>query len=205
VLTHDESGWRFPTHFHALFDLSSDSPLSRFIPCFEVVVDDIRKVDDEALRERNLPQAAAVTLWLMRDARSPERLLATLAAWGPELDQIVRSDSELRVALVSYILQVAGQLAFEAMLAQLATISPQTSEIMLTIAEHHEQKGREEERKKQANTTRQLLRKLLVRDYGPLAEATEKRLDGASLDQLELWFDRAVSGECRALEEILAD
>jgi hypothetical protein len=176
--------------------------MQRFIPCFEVVVDDIRKVDDEALRARNLPQAAAVTLWLMRDARSPERLLATLTAWGPELDQIVRGDSELRVALVSYILQVAGQLAFEAMLAQLATISPQTSEIMLTIAEHHEQKGREEERE---NTTRQLLRKLLVRDYGPMAEVTKKRLDTASLEQLELWFDRAVSGECKALEEVLAD
>ena len=209
VLAHDEGGWRSPTRFHALFDLADDSPLRRFIPCFDVVVDDIRRVDDEALRARNLPVAAAVTLWLMRDARSPVRLLGTLTAWGPDLDEIVRGDSELRVALVSYILGVAGQLVFEAMLATLANISPQTGETMLTIAEHLRQEGREEgreeEREDRARTTRQLLRKLLVRDFGSLAAAVEKQLDTASLEQLDTWFDRAVSGEKQSLDEILAD
>jgi len=201
VLAHDECGWRSPTRFHALFDLADDSPMRRFIPCFDVVVDDIRRVDDEALRARNLPVAAAVTLWLMRDARSPARLLATLAAWGPDLDQIVKGDSELRIALVSYILEVAGQLVFEAMLAKLANISPQTGETMLTIAEHI----RQEEREDRAKTTRQLLRKLLVRDFGSLAASVEKQLDTASLEQLDLWFDRAVSGGNQSLDEILAD
>ena len=92
-------------------------------------------------------------------------------------------------------------MAFEAMLAELANISPKTGE-MLTIAEHLRQEGREEDR---AKTTRQLLRKLLVRDFGSLAAAVEKQLDTATLEQLETWFDRAVSGEKQSLEEILAD
>jgi flagellar biosynthesis/type III secretory pathway protein FliH len=55
--------------------------------------------------------------------------------------------------------------------------------------EEGREQGREEGREEGRKAT---LTRLLTRRFGPLSEEAQQRLQGATLVQLDLWFDRAI-------------
>jgi hypothetical protein len=85
VVHHGEAGWSVPRSLHALVEgiASGAIPeLSRFVPNFELCIDDLVSIGDEALRARPMAPLPKVTLWLLRDGRQLEAFLASLASWG---------------------------------------------------------------------------------------------------------------------------
>jgi hypothetical protein len=56
VVHHGEGGWSAPRRLHDLVEGLRDHPeLRRYVPDFEMLVDDLASADDEALKARPLP------------------------------------------------------------------------------------------------------------------------------------------------------
>jgi hypothetical protein len=93
VLHHSATGWRASTSLQDLVDpIVREVPaLSRLVPQFEFVLDDLSKASDEQLRSRQMATFAQLVLWALRDARAPERLLFTLPAWADLLVAIAQA------------------------------------------------------------------------------------------------------------------
>jgi len=71
VLHHSETGWTAAQRFSDLVDLDGEdrAALGRLVPDFEYVLDDVSHVSDAELMGRDLPSAAALALWALRDGR----------------------------------------------------------------------------------------------------------------------------------------
>ena len=65
VLHHSATGWTSTKELAGLFDAIPDS-LSSFVPNFEMLVDDLVRVDERHLLERSMPPIARLTLWVLR-------------------------------------------------------------------------------------------------------------------------------------------
>src|SRR5690606_990984 len=66
VLHHSESGWHAPRDFHGMFDLKSwPEVLKRYVPLFEIVVDDISRIPESELLSRPLTPEARLALWML--------------------------------------------------------------------------------------------------------------------------------------------
>lgn len=73
-------------------------------------------------------------------------------------------------------------------------------------AHQHKNEGRNEGRQEGRNEGRRegearSLQRLLVARFGPLSSATLSQLEQASLEQIEAWFDRAITA--RSLGDVL--
>jgi len=71
VLHHSETGWTAVRRLADLVDLDDDERalLGRWVPDFEYVLDDVSRASDDDLMGRDMPPAAALALWCLRDAR----------------------------------------------------------------------------------------------------------------------------------------
>ena len=139
VLHHGEGGWGAPVALHDLVDpLVREVPeLAALVPQLRLLVDDLARLDDDALEARSRELALRVALWLLRDGRHRERLLASLARWGPMMAELLARPGSLRsyAYQLVYLYRVADddvRVAFHALLDQ---TSPEASENAMTIAE----------------------------------------------------------------------
>jgi hypothetical protein len=84
VLHHSETGWTAATELQELFeaDLARHGAVAPFVPRLSFVLDDISHLTDVDLGRRAMALVPTLTLWALRDSRSPERLLRSLAHWG---------------------------------------------------------------------------------------------------------------------------
>jgi predicted transposase YdaD len=209
VVHHGEAGWSAPRSLHALVEgIASGSipELSRFVPNFELCIDDLVSIDDEALRARPMAPLPKVTLWLLRDGRQLEVFLASLASWGAQLEALVRADRNEQDSQViaRYILRVAGELPFERLRDTLTKSAPAFEQAMASAAEQliqqglqrgleqGRQEGRAEERKA---TLRDTLVRLLRARFGDLDADVEGRIAAATTDELDRWIERVVTAE----------
>jgi hypothetical protein len=112
VLSHDERGWRGARRFHDLFaaDAATRAILQRFVPSFEFLLDDLSRMTDDDLTARQLPPAAALSLWALRDGRSPDVLYQHLPIWAPVFAVLARLPGGKAVIarIVGYIGEAAG-------------------------------------------------------------------------------------------------
>jgi predicted transposase YdaD len=71
VLHHSDTGWTAARRFSDLVDLDDDerAALGALVPDFEYTLDDVSRASDDDLVRRDLPSAAALALWALRDAR----------------------------------------------------------------------------------------------------------------------------------------
>jgi hypothetical protein len=98
VLHHSEQGWTRAARFEELFDptLLAQPDIAALVPRFAFVLDDLSRVTDQELRQRALDQVTQLTLWALRDARRPERLLATVRAWLDTLRKLMAAPKRHR-------------------------------------------------------------------------------------------------------------
>jgi predicted transposase YdaD len=195
VISHDPDGWSAPKSFHALFDLGplgaldSFPELAQFVPSFELRVEDLMEIDNEQL---------------LRDARSPERVLECFPEWVELVRQLVptpNSHVEIEQAF-RYILQVAGELRFAEFLDTIRQQLPRTEEIVMTIADQlraeGEAKGRAEGEAKgrsegEAKGRLHTLVKLMTLKFGALSAEHAAVIEAATEQQLDVYIERILS------------
>ena len=109
VLHHGPRGWRAARSLHALIPALDVVPALRpFLPSLELLIDDLGTVsDDELIRRSDDPLSRAV-FFVLRDARSPERLARKLTLWGPAAATLLGGPRAEEVSFIMrYLLMVA--------------------------------------------------------------------------------------------------
>lgn len=196
VLHHGAAGWSQATSFHEQFaqGVLQEFDLVDLVPNFRFVLDDLCQRSDTELRARAVQEVeriVPVVLLVLRDARSAERLLASLAAWAGVLTEVHRAPSgkDALLAVFSYISRVTQHLSPRAILRTLELAAPETKDLVMTLADQWLQAGIEKGIEKGERT---VLAKLLGLKFGPLMEADRVRLERASASELERWAERVL-------------
>lgn len=176
------------------------------VPDFELIIDDLVHVGDEALLGRPMDAFPKLVLWALRDGRSIDKLLGSLPKWRHEFERLIRADPTLGDAQVflDYILRVSGDVSFEIVRQKFIEVIPELEVAMASAAEQLIQKGEERGLKKgrqEANRT-MLARQLQLR-FGALGPELEARIAEGSSDELEIWLERVITAE--TLDAVFAD
>jgi hypothetical protein len=185
VLHHSEhagGAWLGPTTLSELITLDPRevAPFVGLIPELRFVLDDISRSDDADLCRRNL--TAAVALFLLRDGRCSDDLLAGLKRWAGALVQIAAAPGGLE--------EFARQLG------------PVTTEAFMTTAEMIAKEGEltGEARGKARGKAELLLRQLTLR-FGTLPDEANARLTAATSEELDLLAERVLTAS--TVDEVL--
>ncbi len=143
VVHHGEGGWNARTRLHDLVAGLDEVPaLKRYVPDFELIVDDLAFQSDELLLKRPLGTLPKVVLWALRDARHDERLLQTLRTWLHPLARLSAEAPEDVMTVLRYILGVAGVESLDIIKRRLAESGVVMEEQMQVIKETLESRGR---------------------------------------------------------------
>jgi len=221
VLHHGDSGWSAALRLEDLFDqqLVQDAGLSELIPRLRFLLDDLNHVTDDELEQRALGLLPTLTLWLLRDARSPARFTRSLGRWLAAMAELFAAPNgrEALHTIFRYIALVADESLAQNLSQAVAAVQPDVKENpMTTIAEKWiadaEAKGRAigelrgraigEARGEVIGEARgriagkaDLLRKLLTMRFGELSESSGLRIASASEAELERWAERVLSAD----------
>lgn len=208
VLHHSNSGWTVAQSFHELFDpaVLSIPGVREHVPDFRIVLDDVSKLSDEALRARALDVAALIvplTLWALRDGRRDEATLAAFLLWAWVIAALWKiPDARAAVSFVLHYLTLVNEaLTVQDLVSAIEERAPEAKEAIMTLAEQWMAQGRAEGR---AEGERRLLERQLRRKFGDAAtdESVLGRLATASEEQLAQWADRVL--DAQTLEELFA-
>ncbi len=202
VLHHSDTGWTAATSTEELFD----TELMSYAPKLSFILDDISHASDTALMARTASdarQVVSLVLWVLRDSRATERLLASIPVWGPLLGPQI--PPEMIHRLIQYLLFVVSDLSAETIIGELAANAP-TKETIMTAAEQLIQKGRDESRvaaeqliqKGRAEGARSVLLKLLTLKFGAISDEMEARIASADVAQVERWSERVLTATSAA-------
>ena len=200
VLHHSESGWNVARSLQDLFDtaLVSQTDVQHLIPRFGFVLDDLSGMPDHDLEARALGLVPALTLWALRDARNPTRLLRSVEHWAEAMAELLRAPNgrEALFTLFRYITLVADDSVATTLAAAIPDAKPQLKEALMTLAEKWmadgEAKGKAEG---EAKGKAEALRKLLTLKFGPLPDATASRLSAATQADVDRWLELVLSAD----------
>ena len=177
-----EESWNGPTNFCELFGYERPDVLN-FVPNWPIVFLNLRKMPVE-----QLSRLATLKIgWAILTGRAQDHL-EILSELGPTVcnwplrEQLIRytySEYEASIAEI-----VRGRLLLEG--------SNEEAAKMVTMEEKLRAEGREEGRVK---CSADLTAKLLERRFGPLPRTVRRQISDASLDQLDVWFRRAIDAE----------
>lgn len=190
VISHDPAGWTAPTSFHALLEppVESITGLPKYVPSFELHIEDLIEIDDERLRSWQLATFATLTLWMLRDARDPVRLRRSFPEWADLLRQLMRTpNGRIEVEqILRYIAVVAGQLRFHEFRETIREQLPEAQEVAMTIAEELRAEGRAEGRA-------QAVEKLLTLRFGSPSAEHVARIRASTEQQLDSYIERILT------------
>jgi flagellar biosynthesis/type III secretory pathway protein FliH len=173
--------------------------LAGLVPDFEIVVDDLVRQPDEALKERPLAPFPKVVLWVLQDARVVQRLYGHLVAWAAELDRLSREAPEDAATVMRYILSVAGDETLENLRNRIVEIVPATEQPMASAAEQLIQRGKTlglaegEARGKAEGKAEAVLAVLEARGLSITAQERARVLNSQDIAELDRWLKRAVA------------
>lgn len=208
VLHHGGEAWDAPTEFAGLFDPNMPASLGVFVPRFCYSLDDLTRVDDEALRGRALSAVSRLALSALKHARTAEELLPFVPAWTALVRDVLREANGVRALelVFRYLSKVRGRREIPELEAIAAPAVQEAN--MQTIADFYEERG--EQRGEQRGLQRGLLAgerivlvRLLRRRFGEVPAAALARIEAAEAATLERWSEQVL--DARTLEEALAD
>jgi hypothetical protein len=205
VVHHDRRRWTGPTQLRDLLHLDPDTAEAarEFLPEFRFLLDDLARVDEQALRVRPLTPPARVTLLLLKIAAGNPRLAEDLQPWVDELRAVLARPGGLDefTSLLRYI-EVVGEAPVDQLHKLVSQLGPQAEEAYMTTAEmlraEGEARGRAEG---EARGRAAMLMELLTLKFGPLPPAASQAVHDASLDQLHTWAARALTAD--TLDQVL--
>jgi hypothetical protein len=203
VLHHSETGWTAARRLEELFHatLIGDPQILPLIPRLGFVLDDISQLSDEALEARALGLVPALTLWALRDARSPTRLVQSFNHWANAMAELVAAPngSEALWTIFRYIALVADDSVSDTLSRAFDAAKPEVKEAIMTLAERWQAEG--EARgiaKGKAEGKAEMLSRLLLLKFGHLPDDAQQRLGQAAEAQLDLWTERLLTAETLA-------
>jgi predicted transposase YdaD len=213
VLHHGERRWTAPTRFGDLLDLDPGArdALAPFVPDFTFVLDDLAKVDDDALRARALTDLARLVLVVLSRARGADDLVAVLRPWTQTMLAVLAAPSgAAALATVARYIVEAGDAPPEELVDFFAELGPSSGEALVTTYDQLVERGRREgklEGKAEGKLEGKLegaaevLIRLLTRRFGPLPPQARARVAAGSAAELERWAVRVL--DAPSLDEAL--
>jgi predicted transposase/invertase (TIGR01784 family) len=193
VVHHNRRPWTGPTDVLDLFDLDrgTTDAAREYLPRFRFLLDDLARLDEQALRARPLTPPARMTLLLLKIAAGNPRLADDLRKWANDLREILQRSGGIEdfVALVTYI-ETVGEAPTDELHNLFAQLGPEAKEAYVTTAEMLRAEG-------QAKA----LMQLLTLKFGPLPQPVLDDIHAASTNQLETWTARVLTAD--TLDEVL--
>lgn len=190
--------WSAPTELAELLDVDPDTrtALGPYLPRLRFLLDDVTKIDLDALRRRELTSAARVLLVLQKIATGNTGLDRAMLDWLDDLRALGEGPDPVGVyrMVFTYLLKVGE--ATEADLAAVAEqINPRAKEAFVTTAEAIEARG-------EARGGAEVLIGLMTAKFGPLPEAVLRRIRSADADRHHVWATRVLTAN--SIEEALS-
>jgi hypothetical protein len=192
LLHHSESGWTARTTVQELYHpvFTSNPIFAPYIPHLSFVLDDIGHISNEALRQRAWRNLPALTVLVLRDGRSPERLIDAWSYWGPDFDGLA-PDLRAMLLILSYIEQVAPD-HLDRILNAIEAHAPSTKETLMTFSEVIVERARtkalaEGELKGELKGRLATLLQLLNLKFGDISPDVRERVATASELEITRW------------------
>jgi hypothetical protein len=215
VLHHSETGWTAETAFEALLDVDPEmlAEILEHVPRFRFLLDDVSAESDEALRARAMTALGRLVLWCLRNARTPEKIVAGIGGWVGLIREARRApNGPAALRLVwRYIFAIDKQRRPEELLAQLTeAVGEEGKEDLVTVADLLREEGRKEGlnegrreglQEGQRTTLLKTLLKLLGARFGALPEPAVAQIQAAGQAQLDAWLDLVLTAP--ALADVL--
>lgn len=189
VISHAPGGWATSRSLEDLLDpaVRALPGLAALVPRFSLLIEDLTGLSDADLQARSLAAFQKLALWLLRDARDPERLLDSFEAWSSAmLDLLTGPDGcESFATLTRYMFRVVDPVHREMLRAKIRLLGSRAEEIAMTIAEQLIEEGRQEgwEKGRIATLRRQLAFKFQLQTLDPAYEACLQAATPAALDR----------------------
>jgi predicted transposase/invertase (TIGR01784 family) len=180
VLYHGPERWNAATRFAA--SLQAPPALAPYLPDFGYQLTDLSRYRDEEIKGAVWQRVALLALKHIFQPDLEPRLRDILSLVRDLAHQPTGLD--YLYTLLRYISAAAPHLKPEELHAAVVECFTQGDTIMPTIAERWVQQGEA-----------QVLRRLLIRRFGPLPDWTEERLAHADITQLEAWADRMLDAD----------
>ena len=225
ILHHSETGWRGRPRFVEYFGLDEDLArlLKPFVVDFGIVLDDISKVNTEALIQRPVQPTVKLMLFALRFARDVARngrtvLLDELPKMVPVIEEVLQGPNgrlAMRVFLV-YVKAVAKVSEADVQTSLQELIESRLHPEMMAAfkqLEEAQRAYREGQRegelrgelrgvlKGQRESTRSTLQRQLTHRFGALTPAAVARLESATLDELDAMTLRVLTAA--TVDEVL--
>jgi predicted transposase/invertase (TIGR01784 family) len=207
IVSHVPGGWTTARSFEELFepDVLDIPALAALVPRFSLIIDDLAQLSDDELKARSLAPYPKLALWLLRDARDPDRLLDSFDTWISTMLQLSRSRSgrEAFFTLIGYMFRVVGPMKADDLRAKVAHMSDaDAEEAFYSYADYLEDKGREKGRlegrqKGHLEGCVATLRILLLQRFSlpSLDPSYEARLQAASPEAIVRIVKRALTAD----------
>lgn len=196
VLHHGEAGWSVASRLEDLFDrqLIETAGLSELIPRLSFVLDDLSRVTDDELEQRALGLLPTLTLWALRDARSPTRLSRSIERWLHAMADLIAAPNgrEAFWTIFRYITLVADDSVATVLDKAIQAAQPDVKDTLMTLAQMWMAEG---EARGRAEGKADVLRKLLILKFGELQRDTELRLSTAREEELDRWIGRVLAAD----------
>jgi AcrR family transcriptional regulator len=177
--------------------------LTAHLPNLELILDDLTSRGEQHIRRRRLPVAAMLTALSLlgfpkRDALSVLSKLVDLLRRLP----MNRAGRDTLAAVLCYVFEVADPepepLRLQGFLAR--NVGSRATEVVMSAAEKLRQQGRAEGIVEGRSET---ILKLLTLKFGEINGATRKRVQTASIDELDRVAERIINAS--TLREVFAD
>lgn len=203
VVHHGPGGWRGARSVHEMIEGLEELPALRpFLPNLELLIDDLALASNTDLLERPLAPIPKVAVWMLRDGRDAEKLLAQVRTWGPTLELAAEEEPrELRVVL-RYLATVAGPEVWRRVQNLIPEHAPSLEAHMISFFDHVIEQGREQGiqqgleqgiQQGQVVALRDTLRGVLRERFGEATAALDARIDSLTTEALQRGILRAVS------------
>jgi hypothetical protein len=192
VLHHSETGWRGATRFEDILDVSARTAglIGPFVPRFELVLDDVSKEQDAALRDRAMTALGTIALWCFRDVRKRGVLLRDVLRWGDLFEEVLKAPNGVDAvrAVFKYIAAASGEAPSQEDVERIVqTLGARDEEAMRTLGEQMSEVFME---RGIARGQRGILLRMLRKRFGELPEDAVARVNAADPATLEGWADR---------------
>ncbi|MCU0671338.1 MAG: Rpn family recombination-promoting nuclease/putative transposase [Myxococcota bacterium] len=193
VLHHSPKGWRVARRFSEIV-APYDPDLADFVPGFEIVVDDVSSMPDEALARRLEHAAVQLVLRVLRDGRATNDPAAWMLGVRDLIEQVRRATSDVEVLwlVIRYLWEVSRVEDPGPFLdAVRTTMGEPMGERATTLAESVLRRGVQQGLEQGLSRGRAaMLLHLMEQKFGALDESVRARVLHAADVDLEGWADR---------------
>jgi hypothetical protein len=207
ILHHSTTGWTAATELAALYgEVLEEVPgLKEHAANLRCSLLDVSHLSDEELKAMALGAVMSLTLWALRDARSPARLLRAFGFWAETIVELEKAPDGRRALEVLFrYISMVSEISREELAEALAEAAPEAKEIIMTLAEQLRQEGLNDGiQKGRIEGAAGVLRRQLELRFGVLSEDVSARLQAATQEEIDKWSERFVTAD--SLAAVFAD